>query len=111
MVLSSKPIEVQGVIWVNSIEQALQQSQGEAELIVAGGAGIYALAEPILTDVRMTRVQTKVKDADTFFPIDLDLNQWILKETEPHGTDERHAHSFDFEWWVKVQHDEKERHG
>lgn len=111
LVLSSRAIEVEGVIWVKTLEQAQQHSQGEAELIVAGGAGIYALAEPILTDVRMTRVQAKVSSADTFFPINLDSKNWILKETEAHGMDERHALAFDFEWWVKLHRIQSESHG
>ena len=106
MVLSSNPIEVEGVVWVSSMEQALQQSQNEAELIVAGGAGIYALAEPFLTEVRMTRVHAKVEGADTFFPIKLDSEQWILQERIAHGTDERHDLAFDFECWVRTKQKE-----
>lgn len=101
MVLSSRAIEVEGVVWVKTLEQALKHSQGEEELIVAGGAGIYALAEPMLTDVRMTRIQTRVFEADTFFPVSLSSPDWTLKEREHHGMDERHAYEFDFEWWSR----------
>jgi len=111
MVLSSKPIEVEGVVWVDSMDQALLHCQGHAELIIAGGAGIYALAEPMLTDIRMTRVHAQVAEADTFFPISLDAPQWKLKESEAHGIDERHAVSFDFEWWVKRDKQSRENHG
>lgn len=103
MVLSSNPIKTEGVVWVSSLEQALQQSQNEAELIVAGGAGIYSLAEPYLTDVRMTRVRARVEGADAFFPINLDSGQWLLHESHAHETDERHRFSFDFEWWVRTK--------
>ena len=43
LVLSTRPIDVEGVEWVSTVEQALQRSRDEPELIVAGGAGIYVL--------------------------------------------------------------------
>ncbi len=101
LVLSTRPIDVEGVEWVSTVEQALQRSRDEPELIVAGGAGIYALLEPLVTDVRMTRIHTRIQEADTFFPISLPGGGWTLMERELHGMDDRHAYEFDFEWWSR----------
>lgn len=81
------------------LESALALFPEAEEVIIAGGAGIYAAALPLLTDVRMTRVHAS-PEAQVFFPIRLE-GDWTLVERETHAADERHAYAFDFEHWKR----------
>ncbi len=81
------------------VDSALALFPEAEEVIIAGGAGIYAAALPFLTDVRMTRVHASPKAA-VFFPIDLQEG-WRLLHREQHEPDARHAYAFAFEHWER----------
>lgn len=62
-----------GVLGVDSLDDALAQARavatidGQAEVIVMGGAQIYALALPVADRLYVTHVQAKVA-GDAYFP-------------------------------------------
>ncbi len=60
-----------------------------------GGGEIYALALSRADVLHLTEVDTRVADADTFFP-EWDAAQWREVAREAHATDDRHAHAFEF---------------
>ena len=51
-----------------SLDEALAALAGEAEIMIIGGAQIYAQALPLATDLRLTEVALTV-DGDAFSPI------------------------------------------
>ena len=66
------------VLVVRSMDEAIKEARGD-ELMVIGGAQIYALALPHAHRIVVTRVDTVVKDADVYFPY-VDFRRW--KETD-----------------------------
>ncbi len=88
-----------GVTAVRSLEEALEQADGEEEVFVVGGAEIYALAWPRADRVYLTRVHAEV-EGDVRLP-DFDFSDWQLTGSETHPADDRHAYSFTFERWER----------
>ncbi|MEO6076741.1 MAG: dihydrofolate reductase [Dokdonella sp.] len=78
---------------VNGIDAALASVDGE--LAVIGGGEIYAQAMAYATVVHLTRVDTHVANADTFFA-PLDSMVWEEVNRKAHLADANHAHAFEF---------------
>nr|WP_255703246.1 dihydrofolate reductase [Lysobacter sp. GX 14042] len=86
-----------GMEAVESVTRALRLAAADRarQLWVIGGGEVYALCLPRATRMHLTHVDTAVEDADTFFP-SFDPAQWQVMAREPHPTDGRHAHAFEF---------------
>lgn len=82
---------------VKTVEEAngIAASQGAGALCVIGGAQVYALCLPHATRLHLTRVDTEVEGADTFFPA-FDKARWRAVAREVHPADGRHACAFEF---------------
>src|SRR5690606_17519464 len=95
-------VPFEGMQAVSSLDEALRivAEQGAQELCVIGGAEIYAQALPQATDLRLTRVDTVVEGADTFFPV-YDESGWQAIVRERHGADAKHAFAFEFVDYVR----------
>ena len=78
---------------VNGIDAALASVEGD--LAVIGGGEIYAQAMAYATAVYLTRVDTHVANADTFFA-PLDPMVWEEVGRKAHLADAQHAHAFEF---------------
>lgn len=78
---------------VNGIDAALACIDGE--LAIIGGGEIYAQAIAYATVVHLTRVDTQVANADTFFA-PLDPMVWQETHRKAHLADANHAHAFEF---------------
>lgn len=66
-----------------SVEAAIALCAADEIPFIIGGGEIYAAAFPLLTEILMTRVDTSVEDADTFFPT-VSTDEWSLsEESEP----------------------------
>lgn len=66
-----------------SVEAAIALCAADEIPFIIGGGEIYAAAFPLLTEILMTRVDTSVEDADTFFPT-VTTDEWSLsEESEP----------------------------
>lgn len=68
----------------HSIESALEIAAEDALPFVVGGAEIYALAMPLVSEIYLTRVHQKIA-GDTFLP-PIDWDQWKLEKSEPGKT-------------------------
>jgi len=79
---------------VASLAQALDCAEG-GQLMVIGGAQIYALCLPLAERMYLTWVDTEVSDADAFFPA-FAADDWQELSRQPHPADARHALGFDF---------------
>jgi dihydrofolate reductase len=84
-----------GIEIVHSLEEALIL---EPNLMVIGGGEIYSLALPLATTLHLTFVNTRVPNADAYFPKYNPL-EWQETFREHHGADEKHEFSFD---WVTL---------
>ncbi|MHC1479261.1 dihydrofolate reductase [Frateuria aurantia] len=90
------PAPFAGQVLVGSLEQAVGacQAAGNRELMVIGGGQVYALCLAQAARIFVSRVDTQVPHADTFFP-PLDLAQWREVSRQHHPADDRHAWAFD----------------
>jgi dihydrofolate reductase len=83
-----------GVIPVHSVEEALRQARGCAELVAIGGADIFRLLLPLAHRIYMTHVHADIA-GDTYFPA-FDQAQWNDIDSATHPADERHAYPLTF---------------
>jgi dihydrofolate reductase len=83
-----------GVVVAHSLAEALAAAGKAAEVVVIGGAQLYAEALPQATRIHLTRIHATF-DADTFFPA-LDMKQWREVSRHDHAADARNPHAYSF---------------
>lgn len=83
-----------GVIVVNSIENAIEKSKNDSNAYIIGGGEIYKQALPFSSKIEITRVHQSF-EADTFFP-EIDSKLWKQTQNEFHKKDKEHLHEFSF---------------
>lgn len=87
-----------GVKVLHDLDEALDLAEsqclidGQDEIMVIGGADIYALALPRATRLHVTHVHAQVQ-GDVFFP-EVDWSQWQQTVAREHAADERHSAAF-----------------
>jgi dihydrofolate reductase len=79
---------------VHTPESAVQSAGDAPELVVIGGAGIFAAFRSQASRLYLTRVDAVV-EGDTHFPAP-DPTRWKLLSVKSHEADERHAYPFEF---------------
>lgn len=80
-----------GVETVASLDEAIAAAGDVPELMIIGGAALYALALPRTTRVHLTRLHMTVTDGDAFFPV-LHEGEWQQVSRSPRRpADERNA--------------------
>jgi dihydrofolate reductase len=97
VVVTGQPdYEAPGCVVTHSFEAALAAgSQTDAEeIMIVGGAALYAAALPRADRILLTRVHAAV-EGDTFFPALAD-EEWELVAIERHEADERHPSAYSF---------------
>lgn len=96
-----KDLRIDGAYVVNSLEDALEiaRKNNETEVFVIGGGDIYNLAMDTADTMYITEVKGTF-EGDAFFP-EFDKSEWKETERIHHGTDERHAYTFDFVTYQK----------
>ena len=92
--------ESDGVIVVNSIEEAVENIKNDDQPYIIGGGEIYKQALPYASVIELTRVHG-VFDGDTYFP-EIDLDQWKETKREFISKDENHAYDFSFITYKKI---------
>ncbi len=95
IVISRNPhFAAAGCTVVASVEQALAVSAAAPELMIIGGAQLYAELLPRAQRLYLTRIDASF-DGDAWFP-ELDANQWRELERSDHAADERNAYPYSF---------------
>jgi len=94
IVITRKPISIEGCEVVDSVDAALALCKTEKEVFIVGGAEIYRQTMPLVNRIYLTIVHHSF-DADTFFP-EIDYKEWKELEREDHETDEKHQFSYSF---------------
>src|SRR5690554_3595757 len=86
-----------GVRVARSIEESLEIARESApdEVMVIGGAGIYAQFIPRCDRIYLTVIQAKFEDGDTFFPA-IDLDEWDIVSRDAHPADAKNAYAYRF---------------
>ncbi|PIT21105.1 dihydrofolate reductase [Snodgrassella communis] len=87
-----------GAILCHNIEEAIQQLADCLEIIIMGGAQIYAQAMPLATDLRLTRIHVSVI-GDTFFPA-INANEWQQIESSSHISSKNNI-AYDLQHFVR----------
>ena len=84
-----------GVIIVNSLEDAINIAKKDSQPFIIGGGEIYKQAMPYASKIEITRVHATFPEADTFFP---KIDTSIFKEISNvfHKKDDKHQYEFSF---------------
>ena len=93
IILSKSLAMVEGAVVVTSFEEALQISSAEPEIMVIGGAEIFAQALPQAQRIYLTMIHHQFQ-ADVFFPV-LD-ESWICKTSRSQSQDEKNQFDLTF---------------
>ncbi|MCK0178965.1 dihydrofolate reductase [Flavobacteriaceae bacterium S0862] len=88
-----------GVILVNSLEDAIDAARNDTQPFVIGGGEIYKQAMPLADTIELTRVHHSF-EADTFFP-KIDTSIWQETSNTFHDKDENHEYAFSFLTYTK----------
>lgn len=68
LVLSRGAASIAGVTVIRSLDELAVVAPAAPEIMICGGAEIYALTLPRWSEVFVTRVKRTVENADAFFP-------------------------------------------
>lgn len=100
LVLSRHAIEAPpGVRVYSSLTDALAACAGIEEVLVIGGAAVYAEALPLAQRLYLTEVHASVP-GDAFFP-PWDRSAWREMERIAHPADAEHLYAFSFTQWAR----------
>jgi len=83
-----------GVIIVNSLEDAIDASKSDSNPFIIGGGQIYKQALDVADKIELTRVHHDF-EADTFFP-KIDTSVWKETANTFHKKDDKHEYEFSF---------------
>ncbi len=101
LVVSRSGFQAEGVEVFDSLDAALARGhQLHDEVMVIGGSQIYAQALPYADRLYLTRVDTGIEGADTWFP-EWDQDAWALLAEAYHPADERHPWPFVVQVWTR----------
>ena len=74
---------------------ATAAAAGASQLWSIGGGQVYAAMMPIADVLEVTHVQTRIAEADVFFP-PIDPLRWVAVWREHHAADSRHSVAFEY---------------
>jgi dihydrofolate reductase len=83
-----------------SLDEALDIAGPVAEVMVIGGAALYAQTLPLADRLYLTRIAADVP-GDVWFPA-WEADQWRLVEEEAHAADANHAWPYCFQCWERA---------
>ncbi|WP_407556105.1 dihydrofolate reductase [Winogradskyella sp. 4-2091] len=90
----------EGVIVVNSLDDAIDAARFDKQPFIIGGGEIYKQAMPLVDKLEITRVHSNFENADTYFP-EIDKTKWQEVSRKTHDADEKHAYAFSFITYLK----------
>ena len=100
IVLSQNPAyRAHGITVVHSLDQALEVAAAAPEIMVIGGAVLFAQTLPLAERMYLTQVEAEIP-GDVWFP-DWDPQPWRLDWEERHPADAGHAWPYRFQRWER----------
>lgn len=95
LVLTRDPgFRAEDCVVLTSLDAAIAEAAGEAELMVVGGASVYAEAMPLASRLHLTLVHTQA-EGDTYFPV-WDRSEWREVRRVARPRDDRNAFDMSF---------------
>ncbi|WP_373045794.1 dihydrofolate reductase [Vulgatibacter sp.] len=90
----------EGAVVAHSLDEALSLPEvaGAEEVMIIGGAQLFAEALPRCDELELTRVHAEV-EGDAFFTFD--ESAWQLDASEGMTPDDKHPWAFTFETWIR----------
>jgi dihydrofolate reductase len=97
---SDRKYKQEGIIVVNKIKDAefFAKENDYKELMILGGANVYAQIIDDADKIYITRVHHVFEDADAFFP-EINEKNWKLISNEDYSKDDKHAYDYSFQLW------------
>lgn len=94
----------EGVLLCDDINVAIERLQNENadECFIIGGGKVFETTMPLIDQMYITKVHTRVPDADTFFP-NIDHTHWKLTWEENHKADGQHKYDYTFQKYERVE--------
>ncbi len=89
----------EGVVVVNSLENAIRMVKNDKQPFVIGGGEIYKQAMDLANKIELTRVHSNF-EADTFFP-KIHTSKWKEIHNTFHNKDDNHEYAFSFITYLK----------
>lgn len=89
----------EGAKIAHSLESAIDACGDDPQPFITGGAEIYRIAIPKVTQIHLTRVHTKI-EGDTRLP-EIDWSQWELTDSQPMSKDEKNEFDITFETYTR----------
>lgn len=100
LVLSRDPqFRATGCLVVNSLAAALAATSGEAELMIIGGAALYAETLPLADCLQLTQVHAEI-DGDVYFPA-WNPAEWQAVSRVAYPADAQNALAMTFVEWQR----------
>ncbi len=102
VITSGKFFKADGVVVVNNFRDAdfFTRANDYKELMIIGGAHVYAQTIDDADKIYITRVHHVFEDADAFFPA-IDEKKFKLVSNEDHFKDDKHAYDYSFQLWKR----------
>lgn len=94
IVLTGQDINIEDCLVVHSPEEAIEAAGDAGEMMVIGGAEIYALFLPRAERLYITEIRHAF-DGDTSFP-DFNRDEWREIHHEEHTPDDKNAYDYRF---------------
>lgn len=85
----------EGVTVAHDFDEAVAAATCPGEVLVIGGAQLYAAAMPHVTRLYLTQIDHAFERADAHFP-HLDLDRWTIEAVERHAPDDRNPYPYTF---------------
>ncbi len=107
IISSNEELKIENAAVQGSLDAAIAEAQlaNVNEIMVIGGGEIYRQAMEKASTIYMTKIHTKVKEADTFFPFINELD-FHLQENVDFFADQKHAYDYSFQTWVRKNSDQ-----
>ena len=94
IVLTRQDLQIEGCTVVHSLEQAREAAGEAAEIMVIGGAEIYAQTLPFADKLYYTQIHHAFK-GDAWF-LELNMKMWGMLHRETHTADEKNPYDHTF---------------
>ncbi len=83
-----------GVVLAHSIDEVLEMTKNDGEIMISGGAMVYKQFLPMADRLYLTYIDHDF-DGDIFFP-EFDMNEWKEVSRENHEPDEKNKYKYSF---------------
>ncbi len=91
-------LTIEGCEVIHDIQDAMDMFKNE-ELMVMGGAEVYALAAPFAEKLYITQIEHTF-EGDAWFP-KMNMGDWTQQHLENHAPDEKNKHAYQFEIYTR----------